>query len=163
MIRKLAFRVGEYALVAEVDVLHRLQERFSDRTMVVPNMAQYSGRHVRIRNADEIMGYEFVEVEGRWMEGSIADPNFHRASQNPAWYARASDIYYAVVSASNKQFVEVRDQRDLLHLSFRSNTPQRDVEALNHIASMRCRISFEHNHGFDGEYNGEERRGVLTQ
>lgn len=151
MIRKLAFSVGEYALVAEVDVLHTLQEKFSDRKIVAPNMAKYSGRCVRIRNADEVMGYEFVEVEGRWMEGSITDPEFRR-TENPNWVVPASDVYVAFVSAHDKQFVEVRDRSDRLHLRFRSNNPLRDADALNHIASMRCRIAFEQKHGFDGDY-----------
>jgi hypothetical protein len=162
MIQKLAFRVGDFAVVAASDVLNSLQLEFADRVAIVSNMAEYSGRIVRIENADETMGYDMEEIEGRWMEDSIVDIAFGRG-ENPDWEVRASDIYSMSICEQDRKFVEVRDNLKRLHLRFRSNYPQNDVDALNHIASRRCRIAFEHRLGFDGTYIEEKGADKMSE
>ena len=144
-----AFRVGEYAKIAPPGVLAKLADEFSERILLFPEMQQYAGQTVRISSADEVMGYQFFNIPGDWMEGALLDPGFSEQKITPETHAPASQTYRAAI-ASNSSFVEVCDLEGNLFLSFRSDMPEIDAKTLNRIARLRTKIAFEHLFNFSG-------------
>jgi hypothetical protein len=150
-----AFRVGETVELADQVLLDELQMRYSDRLIIVPNMSRFAGRRVRIKYASSTDGYQFHEIEGRWMEEALVDPCLQEKIQStdPISYATANQTYIA--RADNEErpgYVSIVDSSNELVLRFRSPNPECDAHIVNRIASIRCRISFEINYGFYPKY-----------
>lgn len=156
----LAFRVGETAELKDQVSLDELQMRYSDRHLVVPNMSRFAGRKVLIKNACRTDGYQFFEVEGRWMEEALIDPCLQSEIQSidPISHALACKTYTAKADSEERPgYVSIVDCNGELFLRFRSFCPVCDAETINRIAGIRCRISFEINLGFYPKSNEMQR------
>ena len=146
-----AFRVGETVVLADQASLDELQTRYSDRQIIAPNMSRFAGRRVRITFACTADGYQFDEVDGRWMEDAIIDPCLQPKIQatDAISFAPANQTYFARGdSRVGPGYVSIVDSADELFLRFRSNNPDCDAQRINRIAGIRCRIAFEINLGF---------------
>ncbi len=155
-----AFRVGETVQLADVKTLDTLQQEFSDRQIIVPNMSQYAGLRVQIRQADRADGYQFFEIDGRWMESALLDICLQPEIQytDPISYALASETYIASPESNvSPGFVSIADKAGELFFRFRSFCPESDANTLNLIAIKRCRIAFESNLGFYPKYSEYDR------
>lgn len=147
----LAFLAGEQVELADHATLEELQLRYSDRVIIVPNMSRFAGSRVTVKFAGPTDGYQFVEIDGRWMEEALVDPCLkpELRKSDPISYAPANDTYRATYDKDDYfGYVSIVDKENTLFMQVRSVTPRCDAEAINRIATVRAKISFEHRFGF---------------
>ena len=154
-----SFCLGETVQLADACRLDDLQRKYSDRLIVVPEMARFASQRVRIKKACSVDGYEFFEIEGRWMEEALLDPCLLPDIQktDPLSYSPANETYRAIYD-NDTYFgnVSIIDTTGTVYWTARSGFPKCDSEFVNWTATIRARICFEQMFKFIGKYPGDE-------
>jgi hypothetical protein len=153
-----AFRIGEYARIADGATLKRLQTEFPNFCLNDLNLAQYEGERVRIRNNQGLIGgsvvYQFEVIPGFWIEQAIIDLCMDQDTKSTELiYTPANETYFATPDVPDGPgLVYVRDVEQQLFFCFRDNDAVNAANAVNKIAELRVKRNFESFFGFDGVY-----------
>lgn len=163
-----AFRESEYAKLASEDKIRSLQKKFADNWILFAevDMHQHAGKFVRIlQNAFPISGVAYVLEEvlikertrnllpGVWTEEAIFDHNISENHREEPWGQLANQIYVSSTkSLMGPGLVNIHDKDKRLVCCFRDDNAFETSAAVNRIAALRCRGSFEQYFGFDGDY-----------
>ena len=153
-----AFRIGEYARIADGDTLKRLQTEFPSFGATDLNIAQYKGERVRIRNNQGLIGgsvvYQFEIIPGFWIEQAIIDLCMDPDTESTELiYTPANETYFAAPDVPHGAgMVYIRDFDQQLFFCFRDNDAVDAANSVNKIAKLRVRRNFESFFGFDGLY-----------
>jgi hypothetical protein len=143
-------------MLADKASLDELQSRYSDRLIIVPNISRFAGRSVRIKFARTTVGYQFDEVEDRWMKEALIAPCLLSAIQAKDTIScdPANQTYFARAAKEERPgYVSIVDRRNDLFLRFRSDYLDCNAQIVNRIAAVRCRFAFEMYLGFLTRYS----------